>query len=456
MTKLAREDRVPAITPEEFYNRIAEADTRPVPSCMRENRPYEGGSYEVPVHRFLSKDYHDQEVEKLWKRVWQVACREEEIPAVGDAYLYEVATLQYIVVRSAPDKIRAFSNSCLHRGRQIIDCSKRTSELRCPFHGFTWDLEGRISAIPNAWEFAYVEDPNHWKLPECKVGTWGGFVFINPDQEAESLADYLGDIGRHFERYPLEDRYIAGHARKVVSCNWKVAQEAFLEAYHVYATHPQLVPQGSHSDMKYDCYENYSRTVSVNYIPNAATAWDPTIQEILDSAMDRRQDEERTVIAEEGVPARQQMARIARAGLERVTGESADHFSDSELVDINFFSIFPNIHAWSMFSRIAYLFRPYKDNPDKAWMDIFQLMPFDKKKGRPPAAAPHFLTDNEDWTAAPEINVYLGRISNQDTVNMKPIQDGLKASATGFVQYSDYQESRIRHFHDLLEKWVGP
>jgi hypothetical protein len=125
------------------------------------------------------------------------------------------------------------------------------------------------------------------------------------------------------------------------------------------------------------------------------------------------------------------------------------------MIDICFLSVFPNFHPWPLFARICYLFRPYKDDPNRAWMDIYQLMPFDKKKGRPAPAKVHQLQEDEDWTKAPEIGVYLGRISNQDVYNLGPLQEGLRASATGVVNYSKYQESRIRHFHDLLGKWVG-
>jgi phenylpropionate dioxygenase-like ring-hydroxylating dioxygenase large terminal subunit len=455
MTKIEQKLRVPASTATDFYNYVADSDSRPVPEVLREDHPYQGKTYEVPIERFISREYHLLEVENLWKRVWQVACREEEIPDVGDVYLYEVATLQFIVVRSAPDRIKAFPNSCLHRGRQLVDCNKRASELRCPFHGFTWDLDGRISAIPNAWEFSRIKDPDDWKLPQCKVGVWGGFVFINPDANAEPLKDFLGDIDRHYQRYPLNDRYIAGHARKVVPANWKVAQEAFLEAYHVYGTHPQLVPQGSHSDMKYDCYGNYSRAVGVNFIPNAFAGYEPSNQDILDSAFDVRLDQERSIVAKEGYTVRQQMAEMARVGIERATGEPSDKYADSELIDICFMSIFPNIHPWTLFTRICYQFRPYKDDPGRSLMDIYQLAPFDKSQGRPPAAKVQVLTDEEDWTAALGLNVQLARISNQDTFNMGPVQNGMKASMKKYVQYSQYQESRIRHFHELLGKWVG-
>jgi phenylpropionate dioxygenase-like ring-hydroxylating dioxygenase large terminal subunit len=456
MSKLETKDRVPSISAEEFYNRAAEQDSRPVPDALRESRPYEGGSYTVPVERFLSKEFHDREVEKLWKRVWQFTCREEEIPNVGDVYFYEVALLKFIVVRTAPNRIKAYVNSCLHRGRQLVDHDCRVSQLRCPFHGFTWDLEGRIASIPCAWEFSRIEDPEYWKLPEAKVETWCGFVFINPDPQAGSLKDFLGqDIDPHFERYGMEDRYILGHARKVIPCNWKIAQEGFLESYHIIATHPQLMLTGAQTDTKYDVFGNYSRGLGVYYIPNAYSVYEPTEQEIVDSALDLRLDQDRSVELPEGLTARQQMAAIGRAGYERVTGESADRFADTEMVDVCFSSFFPNFHPWPLFARICYVFRPYRDDPNKSWMDIYQLGLHNKTKERPPAAKVHVLKDDEDWTAAPEINPYLGRVANQDMFNLGAVQEGMKTSATKVVNYAKYQESRIRSFHDTLDKWLA-
>lgn len=456
MSKIDRKFRVPAISPEDFYNRVADRDSRPVPEHLRESRPFESdAALEVPIERFLSKAWHDREVERLWKRVWQMACREEEIPNSGDVYVYEIATLKYLVVRTPSGEIKAYPNSCRHRGRQLVDRNCRVSQLRCPFHGFTWDLEGRIASIPCAWEFSHIEDPAEWQLPEVKVGVWGGFVFINPNPDAEPLMDFLGDIDRQYEGYPLSDRYIGAHACRVISANWKVAQEAFLEAYHVFGTHPQLLPSGAHTDMKYDVYANYSRSLGVNNLPNAHSNFEGDEQAILDSVLDLRLDQERTAVLGEGVSAREHMATLARESYERVTGESAERFSDSELVDTNAVSVFPNLGPWALFSRLCYRFRPYKDDPDRSYMDVYELRPFNKAEGRPPPAKVCELTEDQDWTQASDLNTYFARVANQDLLNLGAVQEGLKSSATGVVRYSRYQESRIRHFHHLLGTWVG-
>src|SRR5206468_10442928 len=142
--------------------------------------------------------------------------------------------------------IRAFHNSCLHRGTQLRTMPGRLAEIRCPFHGFTWNLDGTLHDIPCGWDFPDV-DRATFCLPEAQVGTWGGFVFVNLAPDAPPLVDYLEDLPRHFASWPLEDRYLKAHIVATLPCNWKVALEAFIEAYHTMATHPQLLQTAADS-----------------------------------------------------------------------------------------------------------------------------------------------------------------------------------------------------------------
>ena len=122
---------------EAYVQALMEQDRRPVPASLRAAAFDDPGPVAVPPTRYTSRAYHDLEVERLWKRVWQMACREEDIPAVGDHVVYDLADLSLIVVRSGPDRIQAFHNSCLHRGTQLRPASGHADEFRCPFHGFT-------------------------------------------------------------------------------------------------------------------------------------------------------------------------------------------------------------------------------------------------------------------------------------------------------------------------------
>src|SRR3954469_22315721 len=137
--------RAPAKPPGVFFDHLLDKDRRPVPACLRLHAPLQGGPTDVSIDRYLTQSWHDLEVKKLWGRVWQMACREEEIPNVGDTYLYEVAHLKFIVVRVSSDQIKAYPNACLHRARQLVDYPGRKGQFRCPYHGFTWDLDGALA-----------------------------------------------------------------------------------------------------------------------------------------------------------------------------------------------------------------------------------------------------------------------------------------------------------------------
>src|SRR3954452_11632633 len=196
-----------------WYDLVLE-DPHPVPEYLRERHNYTPRTVEVPVERYTSREYHVREREHLWRKVWQIACREEHLPAVGNYIVYDIAGDSYLVVRTR-DGIKAYVNACLHRGRALKDYDGRCSEFRCSFHGFTWRLDGTLRTYPAPAEFPQVDaDSPKWNLPEAKVGCWGGFVFINPDPHAESLEDFLGTMPEHFARWDFEHRYLEAHVAK--------------------------------------------------------------------------------------------------------------------------------------------------------------------------------------------------------------------------------------------------
>ena len=223
------------------YQELLDTDTHPVPEVLRLESPRYLGSGDIDTARYISREWHEREARTLWRSVWQFACRADDIPEVGDHVLYEIVRDSYIVIRTAPDEIKAYPNACLHRGRRLKEYAGRCSEIRCPFHGFAWTLDGALKHVPARWDFEHVRD-EEFSLPECKVGTWAGFVMINPDPDAEPLEDFLGEITEQFDVWDLASRYTQAHVAKVIHANWKIAQEAFCEAFHVNATHPQIAP----------------------------------------------------------------------------------------------------------------------------------------------------------------------------------------------------------------------
>lgn len=446
---MSREESSARRSPGPSYQELLDADSKPVPAILREQSSPALRTRQVPIERYLSRAFHDLEVERLWKRVWQMACREEEIPRVGDHVLYDIAGLSFIVVRSAPAEIRAFRNACLHRGRRLRDFDGRVDSFRCPFHGWTWKLDGTLAHVPCRWDLPHLERADA-HLPEARVGTWGGFVFLNPDPQAPPLESHLGGLGRHFERWPLADRYKEVHVGKVLPCNWKVAQEAFMEAYHVVATHPQLLPGIGDANSQIDTWDTFSRAITANATPSPHLACQPSEQDILDAVVQRELDQPPFLTVPEGATARQTLAQAMRMQLEGVVPNAAE-FCDAELLDSFYYTVFPNFHPWGAYNRIVYRFRPHGSDPDRSLMEVMYLSPF--RGERPPPAEMHLLADDEDWTAAPELG-FLARVFNQDTYNLGRVQQGLHAAAHTHTTLALYQEAKIRHFHDLLEAWI--
>jgi len=250
------------------YQQLLDMETNPVPASLRDNTLPYLGSDNIKTERYLSREFHELEVEHVWKRTWQAVCRETEMPNSGDTQLYEIAGLSVIVTRLENGELAAHRNVCLHRGRQLIDGNCNKKVFTCPYHAFTWKLDGSFKGAPCQWDFDHV-DPDKFSLPPVQVGTWGGWVFINMDMEAPSLADYLGVLPEHFKRWKPEQRYKMVHVQKVIPCNWKVGWEAFIESYHAIATHPQILPYTADGQSQYDVWEPHiSRTITAMAVPS--------------------------------------------------------------------------------------------------------------------------------------------------------------------------------------------
>jgi phenylpropionate dioxygenase-like ring-hydroxylating dioxygenase large terminal subunit len=436
------------------YQQLLAEDSREVPAVLRRESVFDDGPMAVPVERYTSAQFFELEREKIWDRVWQMACREEAIPSVGDHVVYDIAGRSYLVVRTGPSTIKAFHNVCRHRGRLLREVGGRgAAEFRCPFHGFAWKIDGSLKHVPCEWDFPQIEDPDEWGLREALVGTWGGFVFINPDRGAAPLEAHLGDLGEQFTAWPLEDRFTQVHVAKILRCNWKVAQEAFMEAMHVVSTHPQLLASIGDANTQYDAFGNYSRAMTANGTPSPHLRWEPTQQEILDSMFDRNLDDPPLLTVPAGETARRVSAASRRDNLRPLLGDATDVLSDAEMNDSFYFTVFPNFHPWGSYNRIVYRFRPHGMKVDEAIMECMFLSPFPEGR-RPPPVPVHWLGPDDDWTEAPELGT-LARVFNQDTFNLPNVQRGLQASPYDSVIFARYEETKIRHFHMLLDQHLS-
>ncbi len=440
--------RSPGLT----FQDLLDADTHPVPDVLRLQSPRYLGSDDISIERYTSREWHELERERLWKRVWQFACREEHIPEPGDHIVYEIAGLSYLVMRTTDGSIKAYPNACLHRGRQLKDHEGHCSEIRCAFHGFAWTLEGELADVPAAWDFPHIDQrPDDFRLPECAVDTWAGFVFINPDPNCESLQEHLGELIDHFEVWNLEDRYVEAHVSRRIEANWKVAQEAFSEAFHVNATHPQILTYLGDTNSQVDVWDRFARVITATATPSPLLPHMPTEQDMFRATLDVRVDQDAPYSVPEGGTARATLAALTRERWRGAAGDRVDTMSDAEMVDSIDYTVFPNLHPWGAFNRIVYRFRPNGDDHRSCIMECFFLAPFSGE--RPPPAKERALGVDDPWTDAPELGM-LAKVFEQDVFNMAKVQTGLEATRKPGITLSNYQEAKIRWLHDLFTKWV--
>ena len=432
------------------YQELIKNDVVPPPRTLTLENPLGAGVTTVPVSRYTTQAFHDLEMQKLWPRVWQMACREEEIPGVGDYVVYDIGKFSIIVVRT-PAGIKAHHNVCRHRGRRLCDAEEgHAASFICPFHGFSWNVDGTLRGVTSRWDFPDIVD-REFSLTPVRAETWGGWVFVNMDLDARPLAEFLGDLPAHFACWKPEERYVEAHVAKVMSCNWKVCQEAFMEAFHVINTHPQILPGIGDENSQYDAWGNFSRAITPNGTPSPHLRARPTEQEMFDSIIMRNLDDPPGPAVPHNATARAMSAAGARAQLQRVVGADVA-IADAEVADSIYYSLFPNFHPWGGYNRIVYRFRPFGNRYDKSIMECYYLSPFAGQRPKP--AKTHWLTEEQDWCQAPELGM-LARVFNQDTFNLPQVQRGLEAAQYDSVVLARYQETKIRHHHTLLERWVG-
>lgn len=446
------------------WQELLAQDSRPAPAMLTQESYQYRGSEPLAAERYTSEDFARLEREKMWPHVWQFAAREEDIPEAGDYTVFENAGRSWLISRQEDGGVKAMHNVCLHRGRKLRTEDGTADTFTCPFHGFAWNKDGSFAGMPCSWDFKHLSAAK-MALPEAEVGRWGGYIFLREEPGGPSLEDYLAPIPEFFKRWRHEECTTVIWVAKEVPANWKVTAEAFMEAWHTVVTHPQLLPFTGDANA---AYWTYGDNVNVNHVPFGVMSphVDPngkTQQWIVDEFCKyngRSADnydasgDPFAVSVPEGMTARAALGAAMRAGYTAQTGYDHDHATDAELLDGLVYNVFPNFAPWGGFMpNIVYRWRPGK-TPDTCLMEVRILARVKKGDPMPHGVPMKLLTNDQKWTDAPELGV-LGHVFEQDMDNLPYVQDGLHASKTGEVNLGDYQEIRIRQFHQTLDKYLN-
>jgi nitrite reductase/ring-hydroxylating ferredoxin subunit len=378
------------------------------------------------------------------------------------------------VIRTRDNGIKAFFNVCQHRGRQLIDNSFGHAKLfHCRFHGWQFNIDGSLARVLDREDWKGCPDfgDSELRLKEARVDTWGGFVFVNPDQNAEALSEFLGPIPGLMAPFELEKLRYRWYKSIKLPCNWKVALEAFSEGYHAFATHPQMM----------HCYgDDWTRSASVGKhgmfgfpgerrpigapsvrlgkpVPSdlrrGVVEWHTVMEKQL-AAMTSERDWQASFRILEEVPEGasfpeifaklmqfyQDAAVASGAGWPEATPEDLTRAGSD-------WHVFPNFIFLPFFDgTLAYRARPAGDDPDWCIFDIYSLVRY--APGAEPVLQREFYLSDTDWKE--NIVEKVGLIPSQDISNMQAVQKGMKSAGFRGARTNPLQESAISNFHRVL------
>ncbi len=461
MTDLADPTPSLAFSPGPSVQALLATDTGRVPPAFLDHSTVDCGTAPVPKARYTSAAFAALEQEYLWRTTWQMACHVDDLPNPGSHVVYDVADESLIVMRTRQGRIAAFHNSCLHRGTKLRVSDGRVGSLRCPFHGWTWDLDGQLSDLPSGWDFAhFAESGEPTCLPEAAVAEWGGFVFVNMAEDPEPFEQYAAKLIEHWRDFPMEDRYIAFRAVKEVPANWKVVMEAFAEAYHVIVTHPQILEFCADECSEYSVWADSPYTTRFF---NAFGVGSPHMgalseQKVADAYVAfysgrRGINPDTRVDVPEGEAARPLLAGFLRSILGKLYRSDLSRASDSEVLDAVLYHLFPAFAPWAGVGQsLVYRWRP-GPTPDTSYMDVLRMAPVPDGEPRPKPAPCTVLTLEQSWKEAPGMGG-LADVFEQDMENLPKVQAGLKSTANRKVTFARYQEGRMRHIHRLIDERI--
>jgi phenylpropionate dioxygenase-like ring-hydroxylating dioxygenase large terminal subunit len=419
----------------------------------------------IPKGRYLDREYFELELEHLWPRVWQIACREEQLRGVGDYFEYMIGDQSILLVRTAPDQIRAYFNACRHRGTRLANgCGKfEGSHIRCPFHGWTWKLDGEVAAVPLSDEFsADAMDPAYLRLRQCRVDTWGGFVFINMDPSAPPLHEAIAPSTQYLDPVRLGDMGVLWHKVVELPVNWKAALEAFLESYHVAATHPEYAALGtdaggfvyyndggghSHYGIPLSAGEGAERRLDVDErdqfyryvvwnIEQIGAMYTERDRHLVERIRQRELGPGETAI---GAYMQELYAHAELTGVDLpvLTPEQGEHLGGN--------SIFPNFFCLPLPSNcLAYRSRPSGTDHGSTIWDVWSLMTY------PRGEKPPYETQYVDYRDEAQV----GRVLHQDFSNLLEVRVGTRSRGYEGARLNLRQEMGILHMHEEIDRYL--
>ena len=404
----------------------------------------------LPKERYFDADFYQMEVELLWPRVWQMACRLEEIPEPRDFVEYEILDQSIVVVRTEDGGVRAFQNACRHRGVKIVQgrgtCG---TSFICPFHGWCYGPDGTNTFVPRKKTFTDHNVPaKDLNLTPVRSEVWGGCAWINLDDDAPPLRQCIEPFASIQDAWKVESLRTEWWYACRLPVNWKLAQAAFMEQYHVVEAHPQLVIPDRYSPRLagptdpralVDAEIHYLRTMS-DGMAGMVHANDVGVAEGL-------RDMELPADPALAMSTWLRALNDAVVRWHRERGSDIPDLNELEAQGLNepMGYCFPHYFVLPMYSSASsYRFRPL--GPEETLMEMWSLTRFPEgsEPARPTPPEP-WEHDDPRWPAIPA----------QDFSNLPRQQKGLHAKGFEYLRLSEQIEGGISNFERTVDGFLA-
>ena len=419
--------------------------------------------------RYISKDFMQSEWEGIWTKAWLFAGLESDLLEPGDFFIYDIGRESIVITRNDENEISAFYNVCQHRGNKIVTLESGSfSKVSCPYHGWTYGLDGTLEHVPDRELFKEGVPCDKKSLKPVKVSVWAGLVFINMDENSSSLETFLGPIVDQLKPYKFEKMNLVKHQTvSLLETNWKTVRDNFLEQYHVDFIHPQHASFVDCCDAENDLWPfGHTRTMVTSPVvnPRYSTPEEPPefMKDYL-KGLRLNPDDFHGKVPE---------IRKAIQKQKRVIGDELgfdfSEFTDDQVSDVLQYDIFPNIFMTIHPERL-WIFgpKPHHSDPNKCsftkWS--FQIPSHqvrDESKELELLPGSSFY---EQTGSRPEHDIFTrddvvqGRKSltvtiDQDIHYLNDMQAGMHSKGFDSATLSN-DEERLQHFHDWVDDWIS-
>lgn len=404
----------------------------------------------VPKERYYDPGFFRLEADRLWSRVWQMACRLEEIPGPNDFVEYEILDQSVIVVRGDDMVVRAFQNACRHRGVQVAKGRGTCNGMfTCPFHGWRYAPDGSNIAVTQRKAFSeHNLQPGDLDLTPVRCEVWGGCAWINLDPTAPPLRECLEPVATLLDAWKVESMRAEWWYACKLPVNWKLAEEAFVEQYHVIQSHPQLVIPGRFPPRN-------GQPMDTQKFVEAELHYLRMMSEGMAGMVHANDVRVAEGLCDIELPA-EPMAAVATwnrtlndavVDWHRKRGADVPDLNELEAAGLNqpMAYCFPHFFVLPMYSSASsYRFRPL--GPEETLMEIWSLTRFPEGEAPTPPPPPEWWA-HDDPRFPP--------IPRQDYSNLPKQQKGLHAKGFEYMRLSPMIEGHISNYHRVIDGFLA-